>query len=139
MSGRFSVTYHVRSDAAAIDARARGIAVEQSVEMPLEAIDDPGVLTDIVGSVESIEPAGDGVFAVRIGLASDTVGGDAGQLMNMLFGNTSLQDDAVLADVDVPPSLSAAFGGPANHQQFSWRRDSAHDQRGWHPVSIAHV
>lgn len=108
MSGRLSVTYRVRSDAAGIEARARGIAVEQSVEMPVEAIDDPSVLSDIVGVVEAIEPAGEGVFSVRIGLALDTVGADAGQLMNMLFGNTSLQDDVVLHDVDVPP----AFAGP---------------------------
>ena len=108
MSGRLSVTYLVRGDAAGIEARARGIAVEQSVEMPLEAIDDPGVLSDIVGAVEMVEPAGDGVFAVRIGLALDTVGGDAGQLMNMVFGNTSLQDDVVLRDVELP----AAFGRP---------------------------
>ena len=108
MSGRLSVTYRVRCDAAGIEARARGIAVEQSVEMPLEAIDDSSILSDIVGVVDSIEPAGDGVFAVRIGLALDTVGTDAGQLMNMLFGNTSLQDDAVLHDIDVPP----VFAGP---------------------------
>jgi ribulose-bisphosphate carboxylase large chain len=107
MSGRFSVTYRVRGDAAGIEARARGIAVEQSVEMPVDAIDDPAVLSDIVGVVESIEPAGEGLFDVRIGLASDTVGADAGQLMNMLFGNTSLQDDVVLHDVDLPP----LFGG----------------------------
>ena len=69
MTGRFTVTYHVRSGAAAIEARAQGIAVEQSVEMPLAAIEDDGVLTDIVGGVEAIDDLGDGVFAVRIGLA----------------------------------------------------------------------
>ena len=46
-------------------------------------------------------------------MALDTIGADAGQLMNMLFGNTSLQDDVILADVDLPASLNAAFGGPA--------------------------
>ena len=107
MSGRFSVTYRVRADAAGIEARARGIAVEQSVEMPVEAIDDAAVLSDIVGVVEAIEPVGDGLFSVRIGLAVDTIGTDAGQFMNMLFGNTSLQDDVSLADVDMPP----LFGG----------------------------
>ena len=109
MSGRLSVTYHVRSDAVGIEARARGIAVEQSVEMPVEAIDDDAVLSTIVGAVEAIDPVGDGVFAVRIGLATDTVGDDAGQFLNMLFGNTSLQDDVVLWDAEIP----AVFSGPA--------------------------
>ena len=52
MTERFAVTYHVRSDAASIEARAQAIAVEQSVEMPLAAIDEPAVLSDIVGKVD---------------------------------------------------------------------------------------
>ena len=57
MSERFVVTYHVASDAAGIAARARGIAVEQSVEMPVEGIDDPRVLADIVGQVVAVQRA----------------------------------------------------------------------------------
>ena len=52
---RFAVTYHVRCDPASVEARADGIAVEQSVEMPLAGIEDPAVLTDIVGQVEAID------------------------------------------------------------------------------------
>jgi ribulose-bisphosphate carboxylase large chain len=102
---RLPVTYHIRSTAAEIAGRAEGIAVEQSVEMPLEAIDEPSVLAEIVGKVEDIADLGDGRFAVRIGLALSTIGQDAGQLLNMLFGNTSLQEDVVLADVDLPEAL----------------------------------
>ncbi|MFL5287330.1 MAG: RuBisCO large subunit C-terminal-like domain-containing protein [Rhodopila sp.] len=109
---RFSVTYLVRSDAAFIEARAKGIAIEQSVEMPLEAITDETVLADIVGEVEDIADQGEGRFAVRIALATSTVGEDAGQLLNMLFGNTSLQEDVVLQDVEIPEVLRTSFGGP---------------------------
>ena len=103
-SGRFTVTYHVRNAAADIEARAREIAVEQSVEMPLAAIQDAAILSDIVGVVEDIDDLGDGLFAVRIGLATETVGHDAGQFLNMIFGNTSLHEDVVLKDVSVPDS-----------------------------------
>jgi ribulose-bisphosphate carboxylase large chain len=112
MAGRFLVTYHVRASAETIAARARAIAVEQSVEMPLEAIDVPEVLRDIVAQVADIADLGGDVFAVRIALATATIGGDAAQLLNMLFGNTSLHDDVELADVEIPPELSASFGGP---------------------------
>ena len=112
MSARFTVTYHVRGDAAGIEARAQTIAVEQSVEMPLAAIDDETVLSDIVGSVEGISDLGSGLFAVRIGLATATVGLDAGQLLNMVFGNTSLHDDVMLSDVVIPEAFNQAFGGP---------------------------
>ena len=40
-------TYHIRADASAIAARAQGIAVEQSVEMPLSAITDARVLAEV--------------------------------------------------------------------------------------------
>jgi ribulose-bisphosphate carboxylase large chain len=121
MNGRLAVTYHVLGTAADIDARARSIAVEQSVEMPLAAIQDVAILSDIVGSVEDIDAVGDGVFAVRIGLATETVGHDAGQFLNMIFGNTSLHEDVVLKDVIVPDDLIKTFGGP-RHDVVDLRR-----------------
>lgn len=112
MSGRFTVTYHVLSTPGEIEARAQGIAVEQSVEMPVAAINDETVLSEIVGVVEGIDDLGDGLFSVRVGLATATVGGDAGQLLNMVFGNTSLHDDVMLKDIAVPDAIVQAFGGP---------------------------
>jgi ribulose-bisphosphate carboxylase large chain len=70
------------------------------------------VLSEIVGAVEGIDDLGDGVFAVRIGLATATVGRDAGQLLNMVFGNTSLHDDVAVRDIAIPDALVEAFGGP---------------------------
>jgi len=109
---RFHAIYHVRSDARSIEARAQAIAVEQSVEMPLSAIEDQSILDEIVGKVEAISDLGSGTFAVRIALARATAGNDAGQLINMLFGNTSLQEDAVLQDAEFPDAVVTAFGGP---------------------------
>jgi ribulose-bisphosphate carboxylase large chain len=114
MSSSLYAVYHVRSDAASIEQRSRAIAVEQSVEMPVTAIDDDFVLTEIVGRVDSIEEREPGVFAVRVALAVVSIGHDAGQLINMLFGNTSLQDDVVLHDVEFPGALLEFFGGPRN-------------------------
>ena len=48
---------------------------------------------------------------MRIGLAQATVGDDAGQLLNMLFGNTSLHEDVMLRDVALPERF-ASRGGP---------------------------
>jgi ribulose-bisphosphate carboxylase large chain len=111
-ASRLQAVFHVRGEAAQIEARARAIAVEQSVEMPPAAIDDAAVLRDIVGEVESVADLGCGRFEVRIALAVATVGEDAGQLLNMAFGNTSLHDDVVLHDLLLPAALQAAFGGP---------------------------
>jgi ribulose-bisphosphate carboxylase large chain len=104
--------YHIRCDARSIEERAHAVAVEQSVEMPLAAIDDDFVLTEIVGRVEAIRELASGLFEARISLAAETVGRDAGQLINMLFGNSSIHDDVVLHDAEFPPVLATAFGGP---------------------------
>ena len=122
---RLTAVYRIRSDAAAIAARARAIAVEQSVEMPVEAIDDATVLAGIVGRVEEIGDLGGGVFEARIALAVATTGGEPGQLLNMLFGNSSIHDDVVLHDVELPPAMAASFGGPRHGLEGLRRRCDA--------------
>ena len=102
---RLTAIYHVRSDARAIEARAQAIAVEQSVEMPLSAIEDRQILDQIVGKgrghQRAVAPAS---MRCASRLSRATVGDDAGQLVNMLFGNTSLQEDVVLHDAELPPA-----------------------------------
>ena len=125
-AARFSATYRIRSDAASIEARAQAIAVEQSVEMPVSAIAEVEILHDIVGQVDTIDDRGSGVFDVRIGLATATVGNDPGQFLNMAFGNTSLHPDVALLDLDVPAELAAAFGGPRHGIDGLRRRAGAY-------------
>ncbi|ODS59240.1 MAG: ribulose 1,5-bisphosphate carboxylase [Acidobacteria bacterium SCN 69-37] len=112
MASRLTVVYRVRGSAASAAERAEALAVEQSVEMPVSAIADAYVREQIVGRVLGIDQVDDEVHDVRIGLAPETIGDDAGQLFNMLFGNSSLLDDVVLQDVDLPDDLVRAFGGP---------------------------
>jgi ribulose-bisphosphate carboxylase large chain len=144
MTERFTVTYHVRSDPASIEARAWAIAVEQSVEMPLAAIDEPEVLFNIVGKVEQIDDLGSGTFAVRIGLAVATIGDDPGQLLNMLFGNTSLHEDVILRDALIPEQLrSKAEGTPLLRQRLGIPRraftGSALKPQGLAPERLAEL
>src|SRR5262249_60484848 len=127
MRSRLQAIYLVRCDARSIEERARAIAVEQSVEMPLAAITDDFVRSQIVGRVEAIAKKESNLFEVRISLAAETVGQDPGQLINMLFGNTSLHEDVVLADVALPKELIARLGGP-RHGLEEVRR------RGWGAV-----
>src|SRR5258708_6251115 len=122
---RLQATYLVRCDAQAIEERARAIAVEQSVEMPLTAIADDFVRSQIVGRVEGISERQDRLFEIRISLAAETVGRDPGQLLNMLFGNTSLHEDVELADVALPTDLMEDLGGPRHGLHELRRRGGA--------------
>jgi ribulose-bisphosphate carboxylase large chain len=128
MATRIIAIYHVKDSADRIAARAHAIAVEQSVEMPVSAITDRGVLEDIVGKVEDIKDLHDGGFEVRIGLAVATTGLEPGQLMNMLFGNSSIHADIELHDAEFPDPVLSAFGGP-NHGLCGLRaRAGAHNR-----------
>jgi ribulose-bisphosphate carboxylase large chain len=109
---RIVATYRVRSEAAAVEARAQAIALEQSIEAPLEAVRDDYVAREIVAEVRGVKDAGAGVYEIALGLSAATVGDDAGQLLNMLFGNTSLQTDVELVDFALPPETLARFPGP---------------------------
>ncbi len=112
MASRLTVVYRIRGGATSIAERAEAVAVEQSVEMPVPGIGDTYVREEIVGRVLGIEQVDDDLHDVCIGLAADTIGDDAGQLLNMLFGNSSLLEDVTLQDVDLPDDLARAFGGP---------------------------
>ena len=109
---RIRVTYRLQATAAQAGARAEALALEQSIEMPVEAVTDARVLREVVARVEAVEPETGSTALARVALSGESVGSDAGQLMNMLFGNSSLHADVQVVDVDVPESLAATFGGP---------------------------
>lgn len=111
---RITAIYRIRCSREDIARKAEALAIEQSVEMPLDAIGEPFVLEEIAGRLGEIEECGDGFFRVPVSLSAETVGAEAGQLLNMLFGNSSLHEDVTLEDVALPPDLLAAFGGPAS-------------------------
>jgi ribulose-bisphosphate carboxylase large chain len=108
---RILATYRIAVAESESRARAEALAAEQSVEMPVAAIDDPRVREEIVATVESIRPNA-GRFDVTLGIAPATTGHEASQLMNMLFGNCSLQPEVELVDVKFPEGYERAFGGP---------------------------
>jgi len=106
------VTYLVRASAADIESRAESLMLEQTVELPRAAVRNARVAEQILGQVEWIEPAGDHTFRVTISQPLATTASDPAQLLNVLFGNSSLQPDVVLADVDLPDEAFDWLPGP---------------------------
>ncbi|HEX3549413.1 MAG TPA: RuBisCO large subunit C-terminal-like domain-containing protein [Candidatus Elarobacter sp.] len=107
-----TTTYFIDSEPDRIEARAEALAVEQSVECPMEAIHDERIRREIVARVASIEPAGERRYRVAVRIAAQTVGQDVAQLVNMIFGNCSLWDDVQFTGLELPPALLARFAGP---------------------------
>jgi len=123
---RILATYRIRADRGDVEAAARALALEQSVELPREAIFDRFVLEEVAGTVEFIVPRGEAEFDVVIGLAPETTGFDPAQTLNMLFGNSSLHEHVELLDVDLPPDFLRRFAGPRFGIDGLRRRVGAH-------------
>lgn len=143
---RFRVTYRldarIASDEAEARARAREIAVEQTVEFPIELIPSGDLRDRIVGQVEEVRPsaiaaprgisAGASGAAERenatsahgavqnagkasgwsatIGYAVETAGPDLTQLLNVVFGNSSLKPGIRVERLELPASLLSLPG-----------------------------
>ena len=107
------VTYLVRAAAGDVAARAETLLLEQTVELPRDvAARDPWVAAHVLGHVERIDPAGEGTHRVTIAQPLATAARDPAQLLNVLYGNSSLQPDVVLADVELPLSAFDWLPGP---------------------------
>jgi ribulose-bisphosphate carboxylase large chain len=112
ISSRIFATYRIDAPESEAQARAEALAAEQSVEMPIAAIGDERVLREVVATVESVRPHGRG-FDVTLGIAAETTGHEASQLLNMLFGNCSLQPEVALVDVELPAEFAQGLPGPS--------------------------
>jgi len=111
--GSLRATYLVRAAAGDVAARAEALLLEQAVELPrTAAARDPWVAAHILGRVEECRPAGDGLHRVTIAQPLATTAGDPAQLLNVLFGNSSLQPDIVLSDVELPDAAFDWLPGP---------------------------
>ena len=68
--------YLIESEPELIEKRAAALALEQSVECPLEAIGSDFGLNEIVARVDSIREAGERRYLVDVKIATATTGGE---------------------------------------------------------------
>lgn len=107
------ITYLVCAPASEIAARSDALLLEQTVELPRAvAARHPWVAGHVLGEVESIRPIGPDLHRVTVAQPLVTAAGDPAQLLNLVFGNLSLQPEVVLADVELPPSAFDWLPGP---------------------------
>lgn len=109
-----TAVYRIRCAPNAIEQICQNIAYEQTVEVPPALAEADDRVRRWVGRVDSIQPL-DGVqdgFEARISYDHLLAGGQLPQLLNLLFGNSSLQKNVSLSDVDCPEELLRNFRGP---------------------------
>ncbi len=112
MSERFTVSYRIFA-ASADEARARAeaIALEQTVEIPRDVVPAGYVEDEILGRVEAVEPESGETYRARLSYSPDSAGPDLPQLLNVIFGNSSIQKGIKVTGLDLGPTMSARFPG----------------------------
>ncbi|MDJ1007394.1 MAG: RuBisCO large subunit C-terminal-like domain-containing protein [Paracoccaceae bacterium] len=110
---RVRVTYRIAAaDVGEARARALGIALEQTVEVPGDVVPEGYIRDEIVGRVETLAPAGPGAFETAISYSPDSVGHEVLQFINVVFGNSSLQAGIKVVAVEPGPEIARRLPGP---------------------------
>ena len=109
---RFSVFYRIF--ARSLDearSRAADVALEQTVEVPLDVVPKGYIADEIVGRVESVEAEGEDAFRARLSYSPDSAGDELPQLLNVIFGNSSIQKGIKVVGLELGETLAVSFKG----------------------------
>lgn len=104
----YSVTADSKSEAERI---AENISIEQSVEMPYDIVPEH-LKGKSVASLESLKQANQNHWLATIKFPGILFGDDPSQLLNVIFGNSSLQPGIKVVDID-STHLEKIVPGPA--------------------------
>ena len=115
---RFKVVYRLfghPNEAAAL-AAAHDIALEQTVEFPDDLLPTEQIRQQVAGRIESVQRLPRGIaheiYEVTISYAVETTGGQLPQLLNVIFGNSSIKPNIRVQNLELPECLFRCFGGP---------------------------
>src|ERR1035441_3059775 len=140
------VTYHVTaSNEPDLDARVESLLLEQTVELPRAALHDKFVLENIVGRLVSIKTIEAEKHVVIIDFPISATADDPAQFLNVLFGNSSIQEHVALADFKLSgpeewPHREQALPGPqfgtAGLRQITGVHDRALTSTALKPIGL---
>lgn len=123
------IVYQIRTPESEAAEFAESVMLEQSIETPLTVAERyPFVREHMMGHVRSLTPDSNGSFRVVIALPTITASVDAAQFLNVLYGNSSLHEEVVLLDFELPASVRAGFSGPRFGIEGIRRRTGVYDR-----------
>ncbi|MGH7549395.1 MAG: RuBisCO large subunit C-terminal-like domain-containing protein [Gemmatimonadota bacterium] len=105
--------YRIRADES-VEERAKALALEQTAELPADALVGEAARKGLVGRVVAVERDPEAGHQVTIEYPAAAAADDPAQLLNLLFGNASQQDDVELLDAQLPDTLRELLGGPGH-------------------------
>ncbi len=109
---RFSVSYLLSGEEAEARLKAKDICYEQTVEFPEDLTPAGPIRDQIVGRVEDFSPVSGRTHRVLISYAVESAGRTVLQMLNVVFGNTSMKPGVKVEHLFLPKEILAAFPGP---------------------------
>ena len=99
--GRIRVRYALTPDGGEpAESKARRIALEQTVELP-DGCYPPEIEREVVGRVETVDQGSAGRSLVTVSYSADLVGAGIPGLLNLLWGNISMQRGIVVTEIEL--------------------------------------
>jgi ribulose-bisphosphate carboxylase large chain len=92
-------------------ARAERICLDQTIEADGDLL-PPSLRGKILGRLQNIEPLAGGRYAATIRYAGELLGRDCSDLLNLLFGTSSLHSDLRLLSFTLTKGLLSSWRGP---------------------------
>lgn len=109
--GRFIVTYHLSGSAAQGRAKAEALCLDQTVETPEDLGPAFPIKSEVLGRLEEFRRAGSGVHEARISFSGDLMGDSCAQLLNVVFGISSLKPGIRVVRLDFADDLASGWLG----------------------------
>lgn len=108
----FTVVYRIRGTRQEALETAKNMCVEQTVEFPAQHIQCPAIQSGILGKIGRVEDAGGNWQQVEIIYADETAGADFPQLLNVIFGNSSILPNITVERICLSDAMKKTFPGP---------------------------
>ncbi len=109
---RFSVLYRLFGDEQEARVMAENICIEQTVEFPADEVPEGIIRDHVFGRIEVFERVDRESFKAVISYAVEIAAGELTQLLNVIFGNSSIKPGIRVEHLEFPESLLAKFKGP---------------------------
>jgi ribulose-bisphosphate carboxylase large chain len=109
----FTATYQIRASSLddAMDW-AESVAREETIECIDEGVPHAFILDEVLGKVDSVCECAPSIYQAVIRYNREITGDELPQLINVLYGNTSMHMGVKLVDIGIPPETLKQFPGP---------------------------
>ena len=109
---RFRVRYQVLGDEKQARERAEDVCIEQTIEYLADLVPEGGIRDHVFGRIEAFTRVGPGWYETVISYADEITGYELPQLLNVIFGNTSMKPAVRVMELELTEALLAHFKGP---------------------------